>query len=177
MTNRQKVMAETERIVTPVVAAMGVELVDIEFCGERGAPSLCLYLDRRGGITLDELRSISAELENILEIHDVIQGRYKLEVSSPGIDRPLKKIEDYLRKRGSRVSLKLFKPLPGGGKVLKGTLQAVVGEDIVISSDTSGELTIPYDNIAAAKPDIDWQRLMKQDSQKTRKESQARRAQ
>ncbi|MBW1829958.1 MAG: ribosome maturation factor RimP [Deltaproteobacteria bacterium] len=100
-------------LVEPLIDEMGFELVDIEYLSERGRWVLRIYADRKGGITLDDCARVSRELGNFIDVKDVIQHEYVLEVSSPGLNRPLKKEKDFLRAVGKKVKVKMFVPLKG----------------------------------------------------------------
>jgi len=99
----------------------GFELVDVEYVKESGEFYLRIYIDKPEGISLAEGETISRELSPILDEKDPIQENYFLEVSSPGLDRPLKKEKDFIRYKGREVELKLYKPL-NGSKQFEGTL-------------------------------------------------------
>ena len=100
-------------LVEPLIDEMGFELVDIEYLSERGRWVLRIYADRKGGITLDDCARVSRELGNFIDVKDVIQHEYVLEVSSPGLNRPLKKEKDFLRAVGKKVKVKMLVPLKG----------------------------------------------------------------
>lgn len=100
-------------LVEPLIDEMGLELVDVEYLSERGKWVLRIYADKKGGITLDDCARVSREIGDFIDVKDVIQHEYVLEVSSPGLDRPLKKEKDFLRAVGKKVKVKTFVPLKG----------------------------------------------------------------
>ena len=107
-------------LVEPLIDEMGFELVDIEYLSERGRWVLRIYADKKGGITLDDCARVSRELGDFIDVKDVIQHEYVLEVSSPGLNRPLKKEKDFLRAVGKKVKVKSKRiPFFKCGKELK----------------------------------------------------------
>jgi len=99
-------LARVEVLVLPILSSLGMELVELEFQREGRALVLRLFLDKPGGITLDDCATVSRELSEILDVEDVIHGRYTLEVSSPGLNRPLKKPADFARATGRLVKVR-----------------------------------------------------------------------
>lgn len=95
-----------EGLVRPILADLGMELVDLEFKREGRTWALRLFIDKPGGVTLDDCAEVSREVSAILEVEDPIASAYRLEVSSPGIDRPLKTAADFERFAGQPVKLK-----------------------------------------------------------------------
>lgn len=110
-----------EELVSPIVDDKGFEIVDIEYVKEAGEYYLRIFLDKEGGISLNDCESVSRELSEILDVKDPIKDNYFLEVSSPGLDRPLKKDKDFLRYKGRDIEIKLYKPL-NGSKQFEGQL-------------------------------------------------------
>ena len=144
------------------MAEMGLEIVDVEFLRRDGSEILCFYLDRPGGIRVDDLKEASRSLEKVLEVTEVVDGRYRLEVSSPGIDRPLRSREDFIRHVGSVLKIRLFEALPDGARNISGVIVAVRGENLIFRRDgEDADISFALDNIARAKPQIDWQALLK----------------
>ncbi len=118
---RKSIEATIEEIVQPIVDAKGFEIVDIEYVKEASEYYLRVYLDKEGGIALNDCEVVSRELSEILDVKDPIKDNYYLEVSSPGLDRPLKKDKDFVRYAGRDVEVKLYKPL-NGSKQFEGEL-------------------------------------------------------
>ena len=112
--------ATLEKLLRPVVEDMGFELVDLQLRSESGRWVLRLLVDRPGGITLDECARVSREVSPHLEVADLLHARYVLEVSSPGIKRPLKRAEEFVRFAGQRVEVVTTEPLDGQ-KTFRGT--------------------------------------------------------
>ncbi len=110
---KKNLEATIEEIVTKITDEHGFEMVDVEYVKEAGEYYLRVYIDKEEGISLNECELVSRELSPILDEKDPIKENYFLEVSSPGLDRALKKDRDFVRYKGRDVDLKLYKPLNG----------------------------------------------------------------
>ncbi len=108
---KMSIAEKVNDIALPIVDSKGFELVDIEYVKEGPNWYLRVYIDKDGGITIDDCQVVSEELSEKLDQYDPIPNRYILEVSSPGIERKLKKDEDFERFKGSTVEVRLFKPI------------------------------------------------------------------
>lgn len=148
------VVSRVTALVVPILASLGLELVDIEYKREGRAMVLRLFIDREGGITLDDCATVSRELSEILDVEDFITDLYTLEVSSPGLNRPLKKAADYQRYQGRLIRIKTFELLPDdAGNPRKTFLGELLGlEDGVVRVKlTEGQTAgIPLQKIAKA---------------------------
>lgn len=109
---------KTEELLAPILEKYRYELVDVEFMKEAGSWHLRAYIDKEGGITIDDLTTVNHELSDRLDEEDFIDESYILEVSSPGLLRPFKKTKDFMRNIGNDVELKLYSPIiwEEGGK-------------------------------------------------------------
>ena len=141
-------------MVGPVVEAAGLELVEAIFSRDKGRPVLRVIVDRDGGLDLDTIGEVSERIGRRLDLEGFDPGPYSLEVSSPGVDRPLREPRHFARAVGSPVRVKV-KPPGAGGEVLRGTLAGADEAGIRIASE-SGERTVPYDEIASARTVVDW---------------------
>ena len=100
-------------LIEPILWTLDFELVDVEFLTERGQWVLRVYIDKKGGVTLDDCARVSGEIEHPIDVQEIIAHEYVLEVSSPGLNRPLKKEKDYQRALGKKVKIKVSLPLEG----------------------------------------------------------------
>ncbi len=100
-------------LVAPILDEMGFELVDVEYLSKYGRWVLRLYIDTDGGVTIDDCARVSGEIGHLIDVKDVITHEYVLEVSSPGLNRPLKKERDFIWATGKRVKLRTVKPVHG----------------------------------------------------------------
>ena len=146
------VVSEVWRLAEPVVMHEGMEIVDIEYRPEQRGKVLRFYIDREGGIGLDDLAPLSRQLSALLDVHEVVPGAYTLELSSPGINRRLRVPAHFQRYVGKRVRVRCAEPHDGRRSFL-GLLRAVEGNGIVVDVDGGGELVsqfIPFDDIEQA---------------------------
>ncbi len=132
------ILESVKRIAEPVVTAEGMDLVEAEYGNEGGGLTLRLYIDKEGGVTLDDCSNISGQVGQLIELNDLMLHPYTLEVSSPGLNRPLKKEEDFVKYEGKLVRLKVRNPVDGRrnfrGRLLgyeQGTVTIDVGDEIV----------------------------------------------
>jgi ribosome maturation factor RimP len=143
------------RIAAPLVTEYGMEIVDIDYRREGRGNVLRFYLDRvGGGVTIDELSAMSRRLGDVVEVHDVIPGRYLLEVSSPGLNRRLRQPDHFRRYLGKRVRVRTVERA-AGRRSFVGPLRAVQDGGVVIAAD-DGDQFIAFDNISQAnyEPDL-----------------------
>ena len=121
-------------MLEPGVKALGFELVDTELSGGAGQTVLRVYIDHPRGINVDDCAKVSRQLSAILDVEDPIAGHYMLEVSSPGLDRPLVGREDFERYRGETVKVKTHEPIMGR-RNFTGRLLAVEGDRVIVDVD------------------------------------------
>lgn len=105
------VIDRVNQLLQPILDEMGLELTDLEYVREGRDSTLRVFIDKEGGVNLDDCAALSRELGAVLEVEDVVQAAYRLEVSSPGLDRPLKNQKDYQRFVGSLVKIKTYEKL------------------------------------------------------------------
>lgn len=140
-------------LVTPIIKAGDFELVDVEYVKEGADFYLRVYADKPGGITIDDCVSISRALEEKLDAEDRIKDAYILEVSSPGLTRPLKKEKDFARSIGKLVDVKLYRQV-NNSKELTGVLMAYNEEEVQLmldDGDAHEELTINRKDISVIR--------------------------
>jgi len=157
----EPVAERARKLLEPVLARDGYELVDVEWVREGGAFTLRLYIDREGGVGIDDCQAASRTVEPILDVEDFIEQTYNLEVSSPGVDRPLRRPEEFARYAGQRVKVKAFAPLesaPGlpPRKHWSGTLRGCADGQVEVEVD--GRLhRVPLERIAKANLEYDFE--------------------
>ncbi|MCL6635670.1 MAG: ribosome maturation factor RimP [Peptococcaceae bacterium] len=147
---KRNVVNIVESLARPVVEASGKELVDVEFVKEGGRWYLRIYIDKPGGVGLDDCQEISEKIDRLLDETDPVQHSYTLEVSSPGIERPLKKPADYQRFAGRLATVTTFGPVDGRRKIT-GVLKGLCGEAIVLAAEDGRECLIPLEKVASAR--------------------------
>lgn len=151
---RTEIVARTEELVMPIIEANHFELVDVEYVKEGANWYLRIYADKEGGINIDDCVLISRALEERLDAEDFISDAYILEVSSPGLGRPLKKDKDFRRSLGEKVECKLYKAVDGQ-KEFEGVLEDFDADTITISIEEE-KLTLARKDIAMVRLAIDF---------------------
>lgn len=141
-----------EALLEPILDADGIELVDVEYVRERNW-ILRIFIDKEGGVDLADCQSISEKAGEILDEKDIIPDNYMLEVSSPGLDRVLKKDKDFRRYAGSDVDVKLFAPLEeAGGKAFTAHLEGLTEEgDLALTLTDGTEIALDRDKISQVR--------------------------
>ena len=127
-----------ENIAAPIVEDLGMELIEVEYVKEGPSWYLRLYIDKRGGISIDDCQVVSEHVGEAIDAADPITGAYIFEVSSPGLDRPLKTGRDFKRYEGELVEISLYAPV-NGSKNYEGILKGLQDGCIVIEDASSGE--------------------------------------
>lgn len=155
MARREEYEAKTESFLMPLMEENNFELVDVEYIKEAGSWYLRAYIDKEGGITVDDCEVISRKLGDWLDEKDFIADSYILEVSSPGLGRPLKKDKDFNRSIGKDVDIKLYKPL-NKQKDYTGTLKAYNKETVTITQEDGTELVLSRPEIALIRLAFDF---------------------
>jgi ribosome maturation factor RimP len=146
---------EVEAMVRPVVEAAGLELVEASFAREHGRRKLRVTIDREGGLDLDTIAEVSERISRRLDLEGFEPGPYELEVSSPGIERPLREPRDFARRIGRLVKVKTSVPVDGT-RTHRGRIVAADADEVRIASDT-GECLLRYREITSARTVFDWQ--------------------
>jgi ribosome maturation factor RimP len=153
LSKREQYEKRTEQILAPIMEAEGFELVDTEFVKEGGSYYLRAYIDKPGGITIDDCEKVSRQLSDRLDEEDFVEESYILEISSPGLGRQLKKDKDFERSLGEAVEVKFYKPL-NGVRETSGILKAWDAETVTIGVDE--DITIKRADIALIRLAIDF---------------------
>jgi ribosome maturation factor RimP len=154
MGRKEEILEKVREIAAPLAAQEGLELIDVELGGPGGRQTLRLLIDKPEGVSLDDCSSVSRAISAALDVEDPIQGAYDLEVSSPGLDRPLRTAEHFQKFLGQRVRIKTFGPLPDceNRKSFPGILQGYENGWIVV--DVDGKVfRIPHAQVSKANLD------------------------
>ena len=142
-----------ENLCKSTIEAMGFELCDVEYQKEYGDWVLTFYIDKTGGVTIDECEAVSRAIEPVLDEADPIESEYVLSVSSLGIDRPLKKTRDFERAMGTELEIKLYAP-QAGKKQWIGTLTAFDADSFTVETESGETLTVRKKDCALVRPNI-----------------------
>ena len=154
MSRREEYEQKTEAILTPIVESRGVELVDGEDVKEAGPWNLRGYIDKPGGITVNDCEDVSRAFSDILDEQDFIEDSYIMEISSPGLDRPLKKEKDFKRSLGKLVEIRTYRPIEKQ-KEFCGILNAYDSNSVTIDEDGT-ERTFDKKDIALIRLAIEF---------------------
>ncbi len=155
MSKREVYEQKTEELITPFVEDKGFELVDVEYVKEGGNWYLRAYIDKPGGITVDDCEVISRSLSDKLDEEDFIEGAYILEVSSPGLGRPLKKEKDFVRNMGQEVELRTYRAIERQ-KEFRGILDAYDKSSITLEVEEGEKLVFDRSNVALVRLAFDF---------------------
>jgi ribosome maturation factor RimP len=141
-------------LIEPWLAGLGYELVELEFSGGRGSATLRVYIDRASGVTIDDCEQVSRELSALLDVHDPVPNAYRLEVSTPGLDRVLRTPAHFARFLGARVAVELAVAREGRRRYT-GRLSQSDAEGIVMSVDGM-DVRLRYPEVLRARIVPEW---------------------
>ena len=152
--NGSLVADRVRQISASVAGESGIELVHVEIAGTKRDAVLRIYIDKEGGVTLDDCGNISRKIEDVLDAEDFIPSRYVLEVSSPGIERQLYSLADFVKFTGHLVKVKTKDEIDGQ-KTFVGPITSVEGETITVDDRTKGIVSFEYSGVDKANLKID----------------------
>ena len=148
MNNKAVITGQITDLIESILLELGFELVDVDYLSEHGKWVLRIYIDKAGGVTIDDCSRISWELGDLIDIKDIVRHKYVLEVSSPGLNRPLKKKVDFDRVIGKKIKVKMKMPV-NGRRNFSGYLKDV-RDHIVYIEDEGGLITLSWPEIDKA---------------------------
>lgn len=148
---KQLIEERARELVSPIAAAEGVELIDVEYLREQGGWILRLFIDKGGGVGLEDCAAVSRAVDAALDVEDLVPQEYHLEVSSPGLNRPLTKPDHYRRVVGQKIRVKTFAPVgEPGRKNFLGILSALRPDGVTVTVEGAGAFDLAYKDIAKA---------------------------
>jgi ribosome maturation factor RimP len=150
---------DLEAVVGAAVESAGLELVEVTFRREHGRRVLRVTVDREGGVDLDTIAEASERVSRRLDVEGFRPGPYALEVTSPGVERRLRRPADFLRQVGERVKIRTGEPVDGY-RTHTGTLLAAGEDEVTIATET-GERRVAYEQVASAQVVVDWDQELK----------------
>ena len=152
------VQDKLQALIEPLVESMGYELVLLEFNPHKGSALVRLFIDAPAGVTLGDCERVSREVEGVLDVEDPIPQNYRLEVSSPGLDRPLVKPAHYERFAGQVAKVQLVAPKAGGRRKFQGVLKGLKDGQVVLDT-AEGTVMLKMDEIERARlvPDYEME--------------------
>lgn len=153
---RQQLLRQITEMVEPIVTGEGFELVHVEMLGRARNLTLRFYIDKPGGVTIDDCARVSQQLSALLDVEDPIPNRYLLEVCSPGLERGLYKLADYERFAGRDAKIQTYEPVEGR-RTFQGQLLGIHGDMITLREQSLGkDIQIPYHHIRKANLVFVW---------------------
>ena len=155
LVRREDIEKRSEELLLPIIEANNFELVDVEYVKEGSNKYLRAYIDKEGGITIDDCVLVTRAFNEILDREDYIDESYTLEVSSPGLGRPLKKDKDFNRSIGKAVEVRLFRSL-NRKKEYEGILKAYDNETVTITLEDDEDFVLDRSNIALIRLAFDF---------------------
>ncbi len=155
MSKREAYEARTEELMTPILERMQFELVDVEYVKEGATWYLRAYIDKEGGITVNDCEAVAREMNDILDREDYIEDSYVFEVSSPGLGRPLKKEKDYVRSMGKELEIRTYRAIDKK-KEFYGILTSYDEKTVTIETEDGSELTLEKADIALIRLAFDF---------------------
>lgn len=154
------VVSRVTELAEPLAASLGLELAEVEYKQEGARMVLRIFIDRDGGVTLDDCAKVSSELAEILDVEDFIRSRYNLEVSSPGLNRPLKKPSDYERFTGRLVKIRTFELLADDTgnkrKTFTGELLGLEGGIVRLKLTEGQTAGVPLEKVAKSNLEFEF---------------------
>ena len=155
MSKRETYETRTEELITPILDRMNFELVDVEYVKEGGTWYLRAYIDKEGGITVNDCEAVAREMNENLDREDFVEDSYVFEVSSPGLGRPLKKEKDYIRSMGKEVEIRTYRAI-NREKEFYGILSAYDENTVTIKTEDGTEMTFEKSDIALIRLAFDF---------------------
>jgi ribosome maturation factor RimP len=156
--DRGAISKKAEAILEPLLEAEGLSLVDLSFKWEPGGWVLRVLIDKKQGVTLDDCALVSREFGQLMDVENIIPTSYRLEVSSPGLDRPLKKEADFITYTGRRVRIKTRDPIDGR-RNFKGDLLGCDEGKVTVRVEGNGVFAIPLPSILKANLELELNHL------------------
>lgn len=150
---------EAETLIRPVIEGSGLELVDVAFRRESGRRILRVVVDRDGGVDVDTIAELAEKVSRRLDVEGFAPGPYALEVSSPGIERSLKRPRDFERRVGDMVKVKTTAPVDGRTNITGELVSA--DDELIVVAVAGQELRVRHVDIASARTVVDWDAELK----------------
>lgn len=155
MSKAQIYEAKTEELILPILEKLNFELVDVEYVKEGSIWYLRAYIDKEGGITINDCEAVARQMNELLDQEDFIPDSYTFEVSSPGLGRPLKKEKDYIRNMGKPVEIRTYRAIERC-KEFSGILTAYDKESVTISEEDGSTTTFSRGDIALIREKVEF---------------------
>ena len=146
--NTSPIVHNITGLIEPILAEIGYELVDVEYLSKQGRWVLRIFIDKEDGVTINDCVHVSEELSDLIDVQEIIDHEYVLEVSSPGLDRPLKKESDFVRAVGQKIKVSLLRPI-NGRRNFTGHLKQFQSQTLYLEVD-GNQIVLPWLDIDRA---------------------------
>ncbi len=156
--NQEQIIKQVSELAEPLIISCGIQLIDIKLASHRKNHLIRIIINKSDGVTIDDCTKIAKELDILLEVHNIIDN-YRLEVSSPGLNYPLKKTEDYKHFTGYLIKIILHKDIKGK-KQFVGILEGLEDENVILEVNNKN-INIPLSQISKAHLEVDWSKEFK----------------
>lgn len=152
--NKLVIAERVEAIAAEVAGKNNLELVHVDVVGTLKSPTVRVFIDKSGGVSVEDCTIVSRQMEAVLDAEDFISSAYTLEVSSPGLERELYSLKDFRKFSGNLARVRTHQPI-NGQRNFRGRIKAIDGENIIFEDKTNGVVSFPYDLVAKANLEID----------------------
>jgi ribosome maturation factor RimP len=150
----EELAGKIRELIEPAIDSMGVELDDMELGRMKGKILLRVYSEKQGGVSIDDCERVSREIETVLDVEDPVPGAYVLEVSSPGLDRPLRKPRDFIRFSGKKIRVVTNEPVDKQ-TFFVGKIEDATDENVMLVLQKDKKVTIAYKKISKARLEVE----------------------
>ncbi len=150
----EEIRIRIREIIEPLINSLGIAVDHVEFSKMGGKGLLRVFIDKEGGVTLDDCGQVSREIEAVLDVEDPIPYSYVLEVSSPGLDRPLKQLNDFKKNMGKTARVVTFEPIDRQTFFI-GRIVGVTDDEISLLLPKDRKIVVPYKNISKARLEVE----------------------
>ncbi len=155
MSKREVIEQKAETLLVPIIESMGLELVDVEYVKEAGQYYLRAYIDKEGGVTIDDCEAVSRAFNPKLDEEDFIDDSYTMEISSPGLGRPLKKEKDFARSVGKEIEIHTYRAV-SGEKEFFGVLTSYDQSQVTITGEDGTQMSFQRSDISLIRLAFDF---------------------
>lgn len=152
--NKLVIAERVREIAAEAAGKNNLELVHVDVVGTVKSPTVRVFIDKTGGVSVEDCTTVSRQMEAVLDAEDFISSAYVLEVSSPGLERELYSLKDFEKFSGNLARVRTHEPI-NGQRNFRGRIKSIDGENIIFADKTNGEVSFPYDLVAKANLEID----------------------
>lgn len=150
----EELAGKIREVIEPAIGSMGAELDDMELGRMKGKILLRVYIEKQGGVSIADCERVSREIGTVLDVEDLVPGSYVLEVSSPGLDRPLRKPRDFIRFSGKKIRVVTNEPVDKQ-TFFVGNIENATDDDVMLVLQKDRKVTISYNNISKARLEVE----------------------